>query len=113
MSLLLPGARYYIRLIPGRANYVVAIDGTFHLVFGTSASSPVVGSMIAMINDARLAAGKGPVGKFRILSTAGKCPKFDPQASSIPQFTHLRLYKHSMILPLGITQAVVCVLILG
>jgi len=44
------------------ANYVVGIDGQFELVFGTSCSSPVVGSMITLINDARLAAGKGPVG---------------------------------------------------
>ena len=32
-------------------------------MFGTSASSPVVGSLITLINDARLAAGKGSVGK--------------------------------------------------
>ncbi|KAI0044219.1 hypothetical protein FA95DRAFT_1562476 [Auriscalpium vulgare] len=44
------------------ANYVIGIDGEFELVFGTSASSPVVGSMITLINDARLAIGKGPVG---------------------------------------------------
>ncbi|KAF9561788.1 subtilisin-like protein [Agrocybe pediades] len=44
------------------ANYVIGIDGEFSLVFGTSASSPVVGSLITLINDARLAAGKGPVG---------------------------------------------------
>ncbi|EIM86260.1 uncharacterized protein STEHIDRAFT_58060 [Stereum hirsutum FP-91666 SS1] len=44
------------------ANYVIGIDGEFELVFGTSASSPVVGSLITLINDARLAAGKGPVG---------------------------------------------------
>ncbi|THH07970.1 hypothetical protein EW146_g9146 [Bondarzewia mesenterica] len=43
------------------ANYVIGIDGQFELVFGTSASSPVVGSMITLINDARLAKGKGPV----------------------------------------------------
>lgn len=40
----------------------LAIDGQFGLVFGTSASAPVVASMITMINDARIAAGKGPVG---------------------------------------------------
>ncbi|KZT32007.1 subtilisin-like protein, partial [Sistotremastrum suecicum HHB10207 ss-3] len=44
------------------ANYVIAIDGEFSLVFGTSASSPVVASMVTLINDARIAAGKGPVG---------------------------------------------------
>ncbi|THH29362.1 hypothetical protein EUX98_g4824 [Antrodiella citrinella] len=44
------------------ANYVIAVDGEFELVFGTSASSPVVGSIITLINDARISAGKGPVG---------------------------------------------------
>ncbi|KAF8895255.1 subtilisin-like protein [Infundibulicybe gibba] len=44
------------------ANYVIGIDGAFSLVFGTSASSPVVGSLITLVNDARIAAGKGPVG---------------------------------------------------
>jgi len=44
------------------ANYVVAIDGTFFLVYGTSASTPVVGSIITLINDARLHEGKKPVG---------------------------------------------------
>jgi tripeptidyl-peptidase-1 len=40
-----------------------SIDGGFSLVFGTSASSPVVGSLITLVNDARIAAGKGPVGE--------------------------------------------------
>ena len=40
----------------------VAVAGEFVLVFGTSCSSPVVGSMITLINDARIAVGKGPVG---------------------------------------------------
>ncbi|KZT61098.1 hypothetical protein CALCODRAFT_447953, partial [Calocera cornea HHB12733] len=44
------------------ANYVIAIDGQFALVYGTSASSPVFGSIITLVNDARLAAGKGPIG---------------------------------------------------
>ncbi|KAI0823960.1 subtilisin-like protein [Trametes gibbosa] len=44
------------------ANYVVAVAGEFVLVFGTSCSAPVVGSMITLINDARITAGKGPVG---------------------------------------------------
>ncbi|KAI0266070.1 subtilisin-like protein [Gloeopeniophorella convolvens] len=55
-------ARGFPDLSANGANYVVAVDGEFSLVFGTSASSPVVGSMITMINDARIAAGKGPVG---------------------------------------------------
>ncbi|KAJ7698737.1 peptidase S8/S53 domain-containing protein [Mycena rosella] len=44
------------------ANYVVAVDGEFGLVFGTSASTPVVGAMLTMVNDARLALGKSPIG---------------------------------------------------
>ena len=44
------------------ANYVVAVDGVFSLVYGTSASSPVVGSIITLINEARLTIGKSSVG---------------------------------------------------
>ncbi|KAI0093145.1 subtilisin-like protein [Irpex rosettiformis] len=44
------------------ANYVVAVDGQFELVFGTSASSPVLASILYAINDARLAIGKKPIG---------------------------------------------------
>ncbi|KAF8964250.1 subtilisin-like protein [Flammula alnicola] len=45
-----------------RMNSSTGIDGQFGLVFGTSASAPVVASMITLINDARIASGKGPVG---------------------------------------------------
>ncbi|KAA1113583.1 hypothetical protein PGT21_033913 [Puccinia graminis f. sp. tritici] len=44
------------------ANYVVAVEGKFGLVYGTSASAPVVASMLTMINDARISVGKKPVG---------------------------------------------------
>ncbi|KNZ59480.1 uncharacterized protein VP01_1722g3 [Puccinia sorghi] len=44
------------------ANYVVAVEGKFGLVYGTSASAPVVASMLAMINDARTKLGKKPIG---------------------------------------------------
>ena len=44
------------------ANYVIAVDGEFELVFGTSASSPVTGAILTAVNDARLAIGKGPIG---------------------------------------------------
>ncbi|KAF8265229.1 subtilisin-like protein [Lactarius quietus] len=56
------GMVVYTRLIPERANYVIALDGLFEVVFGTSAAAPLVGSMIAMVNDARLSVGKSPVG---------------------------------------------------
>ncbi|KAI9626310.1 hypothetical protein KEM48_010562 [Puccinia striiformis f. sp. tritici PST-130] len=45
-----------------RLESVVAVEGTFGLVYGTSASAPVVASMITMINDARINLGKKPVG---------------------------------------------------
>lgn len=44
------------------ANYAVAVDGEFLLVYGTSASTPVIGALLTMVNDARLANGKKPVG---------------------------------------------------
>ncbi|KAL1302495.1 hypothetical protein AAFC00_002885 [Neodothiora populina] len=44
------------------ANYVVAVDGEFALVYGTSASSPTFGSVLTLINDARLNAGKSSIG---------------------------------------------------
>ncbi|KAL8945490.1 MAG: hypothetical protein Q9183_008074 [Haloplaca sp. 2 TL-2023] len=44
------------------ANYVVAVNGIFALVYGTSASSPVVGAIVTLINEARLAVGKSSLG---------------------------------------------------
>ncbi|KAJ7885104.1 subtilisin-like protein [Mycena olivaceomarginata] len=55
-------SRAYPDLSANGANYVVAVDGGFGLVYGTSASSPVVGAILTMINDARLAVGKKPIG---------------------------------------------------
>ncbi|PBP18238.1 hypothetical protein BUE80_DR011052 [Diplocarpon rosae] len=43
-------------------NYVIAIDGDFSYIYGTSASTPTFGSIITLINGARLNVGKGPVG---------------------------------------------------
>ncbi|KIJ52628.1 hypothetical protein M422DRAFT_43457 [Sphaerobolus stellatus SS14] len=54
--------RGYPDISANGANYVIAVDGSFSLVFGTSASTPVVGSIITLVNDARLAIGKKPVG---------------------------------------------------
>jgi len=44
------------------ANYVVAVDGKFSQVYGTSASTPVVGAILTLINEARFNAGKGSIG---------------------------------------------------
>ncbi|KIM43044.1 hypothetical protein M413DRAFT_26249 [Hebeloma cylindrosporum] len=48
-------ARAFPDLSTNGANHVIIVDGQFELVFGTSASSPVVGSIITLVNDARLA----------------------------------------------------------
>ena len=44
------------------APIAVVLDGNFSLSGGTSASTPVFAAMVAAVNDARLAVGKGPVG---------------------------------------------------
>jgi tripeptidyl-peptidase I len=41
---------------------ILAVDGNFSLLFGTSASAPVIASMITLINDARITVGKNSVG---------------------------------------------------
>ncbi|KAF7345103.1 Subtilisin-like protein [Mycena venus] len=43
-------------------NCTVVAEGRAIAVAGTSAAPPVIGAMITLINDARLAAGKSPVG---------------------------------------------------
>ena len=55
-------SRGYPDISANGANYVIAIDGKFSLVFGTSASSPTVGSILTLINEARFALGKGSIG---------------------------------------------------
>lgn len=44
------------------ANYVIAVDGNYSLVYGTSASAPMFGSLITLINEERIKAGKSSVG---------------------------------------------------
>lgn len=54
--------RGYPDVAANGANYVIAIDGGWSLVYGTSAASPVLGSIITLINEARFNIGKGSVG---------------------------------------------------
>ncbi|KAH9933246.1 subtilisin-like protein [Epithele typhae] len=56
------GSRAYPDLSANGANYVVAIQGEYYFVYGTSASAPVVAAMLSAANDARLAVGKKPIG---------------------------------------------------
>jgi tripeptidyl-peptidase-1 len=44
------------------ATYLVPIGGDWFGLYGTSASTPVFGAIITLLNHARLAAGKKPVG---------------------------------------------------
>ncbi|KAF8435043.1 peptidase S8/S53 domain-containing protein [Boletus edulis BED1] len=55
-------SRGYPDISANGANYVVALDGEFRHISGTSCSSPVIGAILTMINDARLAIGKKPIG---------------------------------------------------
>lgn len=54
--------RGYPDVAANGANYVVAVDGSLTLVYGTSASAPVFGSIITLINEQRVSAGKSAVG---------------------------------------------------
>lgn len=44
------------------ASYQVMVDGAMNSLYGTSASTPVFGAMVVMVNEARLAAGKPSLG---------------------------------------------------
>jgi tripeptidyl-peptidase-1 len=43
-------------------NYVIAIDGNFSYVYGTSASTPTFGSVLTLVNAARFDVGKSSIG---------------------------------------------------
>ncbi|KAF9561787.1 subtilisin-like protein [Agrocybe pediades] len=55
-------ARGFPDISANGANFVVAVDGKFERVYGSSASAPVVASIFTLLNDARLAVKKGPLG---------------------------------------------------
>ncbi|KAL8278991.1 hypothetical protein RQP46_008660 [Phenoliferia psychrophenolica] len=55
-------ARGYPDISANGENYDVIVDGQSTPEDGTSASAPVVAAIITLANDARIAAGKGPVG---------------------------------------------------
>ncbi|KAJ9155616.1 Aorsin [Pleurostoma richardsiae] len=44
------------------ANYVTAVNGNFSLSFGTSASAPVFASILTLLNEKRIQAGKSSIG---------------------------------------------------
>ena len=68
------------------------VQGNFSLVFGTSASTPVVGAILTLINDARLSVGKNPI-------------LLDLELTRLRSI-HLRSLMHSMILRMELIRAV-------
>jgi tripeptidyl-peptidase-1 len=54
--------RGFLDVFANGVNYSVAINGSFWSISGTSASSPVFGAVVTLLNEARLQAGKGPIG---------------------------------------------------
>ncbi|KAH0829078.1 putative tripeptidyl-peptidase I [Lanmaoa asiatica] len=55
-------SRAYPDISANGANYVVAVNGRYSRLYGTSAASPVVGAILTMVNDARIALNKSPIG---------------------------------------------------
>lgn len=60
-------ARAYPDVSANGAKYVVALLGSYNYhLYGTSASAPTFGAVVALINEARMNIGKGPVGFISI-----------------------------------------------
>ncbi|KAJ7753566.1 peptidase S8/S53 domain-containing protein [Mycena metata] len=57
-----PGGRAYPDISANANNFVTVENGVFSLDSGTSGAAPTVASLITLVNDARLAVGKSPVG---------------------------------------------------
>ena len=56
-------ARGYPDVSANGAGFVVALDGGYgYRLYGTSAAAPTVAAVIALVNEARMAVGKGSVG---------------------------------------------------
>ena len=63
--------------------FVAQVDGAFTLVYGTSCSSPVVGAIFTMINDSRLAIGKGTIGFVNPTVNFDITPRIDEKVLTI------------------------------
>lgn len=53
---------------------VTVVNGAIETIGGTSASAPIFASLIAAVNDARIAAGKSPVGFINPAVRLTGCP---------------------------------------
>lgn len=76
--------RGYPDISANGANYVIAVDGGLALVYGTSASAPVVGSIITLINGQRAKAGKTAVGFINPVLYANPSAMNDIKTGSNP-----------------------------
>ena len=67
-------------------NVEIVVSGSFGTVAGTSCSSPIFASVIALLNDQLIAAGKSPLGFLNpfLYSTAGKAALNDVTSGSNP-----------------------------
>lgn len=54
--------RGYPDVAANGVNYIVAVDGGFQYLYGTSASAPVMASIFALVNDVLLSKGKPTIG---------------------------------------------------
>jgi len=61
-SSFVPTGRGYPDVAMMGHNYIISVGGNFSAGSGTSASSPVFAGLITLINDARIQAGKSPLG---------------------------------------------------
>jgi hypothetical protein len=85
-------------------NYAVLVTGKWYSVSGTSASSPVIGAMITLINDARIASGKTPVGFINpAVCFLPHHRNADLTEVVDDRYTRMHSITHSRILPLGTT----------
>ena len=66
-GLLNPEGRGYPDVSLLGFNYETVIGGMNYAVSGTSASAPVFAAMVSLVNAARIANGKGPIGFLNIL----------------------------------------------
>lgn len=91
--------RGYPDISANAANYAVALNGKIQLVYGTSASCPTVASIITLINEQRVNAGKKSVGyinptlyanptMFNDIVTGGNAGTFYSQSQAASRNTH-------------------------
>lgn len=57
-----PRGRAYPDVAAQGSRFVISVNGTFQLISGTSASTPLVASIVSLLNDARISQNKATLG---------------------------------------------------